>query len=114
MPRRPWMAERGRVHSRRLRRLPLSRRAPRVDLSHKGRGEISWAPSSGRGMESLAIRRSSSPSPLVGEGLGRGVFAQRANDRLQYIVLALDHFIVPEAQDSESLALQPTRPRQIF
>jgi hypothetical protein len=34
------MAERGRLYSRRLRRLPLSRRAARVDLSREGRGGL--------------------------------------------------------------------------
>jgi len=52
----------GEVLGRRLRRLPLSRRAARVDLSHKGRV----------GLHSQCAHASLSPSPLMGEGLGRG------------------------------------------
>jgi hypothetical protein len=41
--------------------------------------------------------------------LGRGVRAQRGDYRLQNVIRASQRFVVPEAQDAESSALQPTR-----
>jgi len=77
----------GEVLGRCLRRLPLSRRAARVDLSHKGRGGLHLQGAHARYALSLDGRgvgevkgegishegtRLLSPSPLMGEGLGRG------------------------------------------
>ena len=87
VPRRPWMAERGRLRSRRLWRLPLSRRAgaqvprrpwmagsgrraSRVDLSHEGRGGPLVQPPPRRALPS-AWRARAHPAPSWGDPSSR-------------------------------------------
>ena len=43
----------------------------------------------------------------MGEGLGRGVRAQRGCNRFQYIIHALQDFVVPKPQHTKAFAFQP-------